>query len=153
MKRKDAWYTRQIHGVSDPAAWAACAEDDARQNKCEFTRNGIAATRWRHVCEKEAPSLERRQPRMQNLHRPNALVIWPYHIHKCYEFYEDGASCETVAQLNITVSSVARFPMRQICPSLSGSLVISHVALVFVFYYCSFSSSGKEDTQSKELNR
>ena len=34
--------------------------------------------------------------------------MWPHHIHKFYEFYEDGASCEAVAQLNITVSSVAR---------------------------------------------
>ena len=90
---------------------------------------------------------------MQKLPRRNFLVILPYHIHKFYEFYEDGASCETAAQLNITVSSVARFSMRQIVPSLSGTLAISHVALVFVFYYCSFSSSGKEDTQSKELNR
>ena len=153
MKRKDAWYTRQIHGVSDPATWAACAEVDASQHECEFTRDGIAATLWRHVCEKDAPSLERRQPRMQKLHRPNSLVIWQYHIHESYEFYEDGASCEAVAQLNITVSSVAWFPMRQVFLSLSGTLAISHVALVSAIYYSYFSSSGKEDTQSKELNR
>ena len=74
-------------------------------------------------------------------------------MHKFYEFYEDGASCEAVAQLNITVSSVAWFPMRQVFLSLSGTLAISDVALVSVIYYSYFSSSGKENTQSKELNR